>query len=215
MIALVDYKAGNLTSVRKALAAVGAEVFTPETPEDLDRASGVIVPGVGHFDATRVLDHAWKDAVVGRIGEGCPLLGICLGMQWLYEGSEEAPDLPGLGLLAGRCYRLRATERPPERGDVVPAKVIKVPHVGWNALGRGRDASIIERVAEGAQVYFTHSYVAPVTPDTVATTEHGEPFAAVVQRGLVAGVQFHPEKSGEVGLQILRNFLALRLAPQG
>src|SRR4029078_9202946 len=101
MIALIDYKAGNLTAVRKALAAVGADVYTPEQPEDLAKALGIIVPGVGHFGATQALNGEWVDAILDRIGEGVPLLGICLGMQWLYESSEEAPDLPGLGLLAG------------------------------------------------------------------------------------------------------------------
>ena len=197
MIALIDYKAGNLTSVRKALAAIEAEVFTPDTPDDLARARGVIVPGVGHFGATRALDREWIDAILARVGDGCPLLGICLGMQWLYEGSEEAPDLPGLGLLSGSCRRLR-----PAAAEVP----IKVPHVGWNSLSLTSDASIVEGVADQAQVYFTHSYVAPITGHTAATTEHGEAFAAIVQRGQVSGVQFHPEKSGDVGLRILRNF---------
>ena len=197
MIALSDYKAGNLTSVRKALAAIEAEVFTPETPDALAGAMGIIVPGVGHFGATRALDRTWIAAILARVGDGCPLLGICLGMHWLYEGSEEAPDLPGLGLLSGSCRRLRPS------GEVVR---IKVPHVGWNSLNLRGDGSIVEGVPEGAQVYFTHSYVAPVTPHTVAATEHGEVFASIVQRGHVAGVQFHPEKSGDVGLTILRNF---------
>ena len=200
MIALIDYKAGNLTSVRKALAAVHADVYTPDTPDALLKASGIIVPGVGHFDATRVLDAAWVEAVIASLGEGKPLLGICLGMQWLFEGSEEAPDLPGLGLLAGRCFRLN-----PGNGDAA----VKIPHVGWNTLAFRGEGSIVDGVADGSQVYFTHSYVAPLTGDTVAATEHGEAFAAIVQRGQVAGVQFHPEKSGEVGLQILRNWLAL------
>lgn len=197
MIALIDYKAGNLTSVRKALAAIDADVYTPDRPDDLSRALGIIVPGVGHFGATRALDREWVEAILARIGEGAALLGICLGMQWLYEGSEEAPELPGLGLLSGSCRRLRpAPSEPP----------LKVPHVGWNRLDRTLEGSIAEDVPDGAQVYFTHSYVAPVTPHTVAATEHGEVFASIVQRGQVAGVQFHPEKSGEVGLTILRNF---------
>jgi glutamine amidotransferase len=197
MIALIDYKAGNLTSVRKALAAIEADVFTPETPADLAKALGIIVPGVGHFGATHALDNAWVDAILDRIGEGAPLLGICLGMQWLFEGSEEAPELRGLGLLAGSCRKLRPAPSDPP---------LKVPHVGWNRLDRAGDGSIVEDVPDGAQVYFTHSYVAPVTPHTVAATEHGEVFASIVQRGQIAGVQFHPEKSGEVGLTILRNF---------
>lgn len=196
MIALIDYKAGNLTSVRKALAAVGAEVFTPERPGDLSRARGIIVPGVGHFGATRALDAPWIEAILAHIGEGRPLLGICLGMQWLYESSEEAPELRGLGLLSGSCRRLR-----PQNAE------LKVPHVGWNSLERVGEGSIAAGVPSGAQVYFTHSYVAPVTADTVTTTEHGEVFASIVQRGQVSGAQFHPEKSGEVGLTVLRNFL--------
>jgi len=196
-IALIDYHAGNLTSVKKALAALGASVFVPASPEDLSDASAVIVPGVGHFDATRALGPDWIEAILQRVGEGRPLFGICLGMQWLYEGSEEAPDVRGLGVLSGECRRLKSP----------PGSQLKIPHVGWNSIDKSRDASIVEGIANGAQAYFTHSYVAPITADTVASTEHGEAFASVVQRGQVAGVQFHPEKSGEVGLQILRNWL--------
>jgi glutamine amidotransferase len=197
-IALIDYGAGNLTSVKKALAAIGADVFVPGSPGDLARARGVIVPGVGHFDATRALDGPWVDAIRTVVDEGRPLLGICLGMQWLFAGSEEAPDCPGLGLLEGRCYRLSGRNG---------ATLLKVPHVGWNSLRIRRPAPIVAGVEHNAQVYFTHSYAAPVTEDTVATTEHGEAFAAIVQRGHVAGVQFHPEKSGDVGLQMLRTFV--------
>jgi glutamine amidotransferase len=200
VIALVDYKAGNLTSVKKALAAVGAELFVPDAPDDLAAAAGIIVPGVGHFGATRALDAPWVEAILGRVGEGRPLLGICLGMQWLFEGSDEAPDLPGLGLLSGRCHRLGAGGGP----------AVKVPHVGWNSLAIQRvEGTILDGVDTGAQVYFTHSFVAPITGDSAATTEHGERFASAVQRGYIAGVQFHPEKSGEVGLRILRNFVEL------
>jgi imidazole glycerol-phosphate synthase subunit HisH len=206
VIALIDYKAGNLTSVKKALAAIGADLVVPEAPAQLADASGVIVPGVGHFAATRALGASWVEAILGRVGEGRPLLGICLGMQWLFEGSDEAPDLAGLGLLAGRCYRLGQV-RPQAEPAADP---IKVPHVGWNTLAIERaGSSILDGVATGSQVYFTHSYVAPVTGDTLAVTDHGEPFASVVQRGHVAGVQFHPEKSGDVGLRILRNFVEL------
>jgi len=223
VIALVDYKAGNLTSVKKALATIGAAVIVPDAPEQIADASGVIVPGVGHFGATRALDAPWIEAILGRIGEGRPLLGICLGMQWLFEGSDEAPELPGLGLLSGRCYRLATTVRlKPDTTDTQRDdsgsvrlqqdrdRIVKVPHVGWNSLDIQRsEASILEGVPQGAQVYFTHSYVAPITGDAAAVTDHGEPFAAVVQRGYIAGVQFHPEKSGDVGLRILRNFVEL------
>ena len=197
-IALIDYRAGNLTSVKKALAAVGAEVFVPGSPGEIARARGVVVPGVGHFGATTAIDRDWTDAIQALVANGRPLLGICLGMQWLYEGSEEAPACPGLGLLSGRCYRLSgssSTER------------LKVPHVGWNALDRRRDDTIADGVSDRSQVYFTHSFVAPITSDTVTETSHGEAFASIVQRGRIAGVQFHPEKSGDVGLRILRNFV--------
>src|SRR5476649_945725 len=162
MIALIDYKAGNLTSVKKALAAIGADVWVPTKPQELERATAIIVPGVGHFGATRALDGRWTEAILARVGEGRPLFGICLGMQWLFEGSDEAPDLPGLGVLAGRCYRLgmvsgaQSASRDPQS--------LKVPHVGWNSLTiRRRGESIVDGVADEAQVYFTHSYVAPVT----------------------------------------------------
>lgn len=202
MIALIDYRAGNLTSVRKAFAAVGAEIFTPEQPHDLARARAIVVPGVGHFAATAVLDAAWRDAVRDALGRGRPLLGICLGLQWLFEGSEEAPDLPGLGALPGRCSLLR-----PETAATGGVR-LKVPHVGWNALAQVKPSQILGEVADGAQAYFTHSYVAPVTDACVAVTDHGERFAAVVESGHVYGAQFHPEKSGTVGLTLLRNFLA-------
>jgi imidazole glycerol-phosphate synthase subunit HisH len=196
VIALIDYKAGNLTSVRKAFTALGAELFTPERPGDLGGADAIVVPGVGHFGATRALGPAWIEAILARVGELRPLLGICLGMQWLFEGSDEAPDLPGLGLLSGRCYRLPSTR-------------VKIPHVGWNSLDLERENTIVDQIENHAQVYFTHSFVAPVSGDTVSVTSHGEPFASIVQRGHVAGVQFHPEKSGDVGLQVLRNFLSM------
>jgi glutamine amidotransferase len=201
-IALIDYKAGNLTSVRKALDAVGADVFTPERAGDLHDAQGMIVPGVGHFAATIALDQEWVDAVLDRLSAGRPLLGICLGLQWLFESSEESPDLKGLGVLGGTVRKLRPTA-------TVDGDVLKVPHVGWNSLERIATRPILDGVPDGAHVYFTHSYVAPVTPDTVAATSHGESFASVVQRGHVAGVQFHPEKSGDVGLQVLRNYMKM------
>jgi glutamine amidotransferase len=197
MIALIDYGAGNLTSVKKALAAVEANVFVPTDPEQLPSAAAVIVPGVGHFGATRALDRVWVQTILNLVAEGRPLLGICLGMQWLFEGSEEAPDCPGLGVLPGRCTRLTGGSE---------STRLKIPHVGWNSLAFCRETPTVKGVAQGAQVYFTHSYAAPVTTDTVAWTEHGERFAAIVERGRVTGVQFHPEKSGEMGLQLLRNF---------
>jgi imidazole glycerol-phosphate synthase subunit HisH len=195
VIALLDYGAGNLTSVRKALSSLGAEFDTPRSPAALTRAAGIIVPGVGHFGATSALDGPWRDAIRERIDRGVPLLGICLGMQWLFDGSDEAPEVPGLGLMRGRVQRL-------DRG----AHACKVPHVGWNSLDDVKPARLLAGVAPGSQVYFTHSYAAPVTAGCVAVTTHAEPFAAVVERGPVFGVQFHPEKSSDAGLRILRNF---------
>jgi glutamine amidotransferase len=200
-IALIDYRAGNLTSVRKALGAVGAEVYTPETADDLQKADGIIVPGVGHFNVTATLDAPWREAVRAHVVDRKrPLLGICLGLQWLFEGSEEAPDLPGIGLLPGHCHLLRAPG-------------LKVPHVGWNTLDTVAEGAaaprVLRDVPDQAYAYFTHSYVAPITDACVATTTHGQTFAAVVERGVVMGAQFHPEKSGDVGLAILRNFVTL------
>jgi glutamine amidotransferase len=198
MIALIDYGAGNLTSVRKAFAAIGAPIVTPADPDDLARAAALVVPGVGHFGATGSLGPAWRGAVERRVEAGALLFGICLGLQWLYEGSTEAPDVEGLGRIAGVCDRLD------EDGGR-----LKVPHVGWNALSIVRPSRLLEGVPDGAYVYFTHSFAAPVTAETVAAAAHGRAFAAAVESGRVMGVQFHPEKSGETGLRILRNFAAM------
>jgi glutamine amidotransferase len=195
VIALIDYGAGNLTSVRKALHALGADVQIPREPPELDGAMGVIVPGVGNFLATSAIGAPWREAIMESIERGRPLLGICLGLQWLFEGSTEAPGCAGLSLMTGRCDRL---EGGPD---------LKVPHVGWNALHFPRASRLFEGIKEGSQVYFTHSYAAPVTGDAIAVTTHGKPFASAVERGHVFGVQFHPEKSGDVGLAVLRNFL--------
>ena len=194
-IAIVDYGAGNLTSVLKAFAHVGADATLARRPEDLRQAAGIVVPGVGHFSATRALDAPWRDAVRAALGAGRPLLGICLGMQWGFEGSEEALDVPGLGLFRGRSARLTGP--------------VKVPHIGWNTLELRRRAPIVEGVADGASVYFVHSYAVPVGPETVAVTTHGWAFASVVAGEGVYGVQFHPEKSGPAGLRMLANFVAL------
>jgi len=203
MIALIDYGAGNLTSVRKALAALGADVHVPGAPDELAEASGVIVPGVGNFKATAAITDAWREAIIGVVGNGRPLLGICLGLQWLFEGSTEAPDCPGLGLMGGQCDRLPSII-PDSAGE---SQTLKIPHVGWNALHFPRRSALFEDINEGAQVYFTHSYAAPATHDAAAVTSYGISFAAGVERGQVFGVQFHPEKSGDVGLQVLKNFL--------
>ena len=211
MIALIDYGAGNLTSVRKALAHLGATVTTPGAPGDLTSADGMIVPGVGNFAVTAALGPDWRAAILDQVGRQRPLLGICVGMQWLFDGSEEAPGHPGLELLPGAC-RLLAEEGPvDERTDNSTRGAgvgrFKVPHVGWNSLHLTKRSWLLDGVDEGDQVYFTHSFAAPLTADCVGATRYGVDFAAAVERDQVGGVQFHPEKSSDVGLRILTNFL--------
>jgi glutamine amidotransferase len=199
VIALIDYGAGNLTSVRKGFAAAGAELFTPAEPAELSAAAGIVVPGVGHFAATCALEGAWTEAIRRAMVRGTPLLGICLGMQWLFDGSDEAPGVAGLGAIGGVCSRLPRDE----------SGALKVPHVGWNSLHAPRPSRLLAGVRDGSQVYFTHSFAAPVTQQSVATCTHGAEFAAAVETGDVFGVQFHPEKSSDAGIRILRNFVRL------
>ena len=212
MIALIDYGAGNLTSVRKALAHLDAAVTIPGTPADLASADGVIIPGVGNFAVTAALGPDWRTAILDHVDRQRPLLGICVGMQWLFDGSSEAPGHPGLELMPGVC-RLLADEGAGPRSDNSPtggdagAPCLKVPHVGWNSLRLTKPSWLLDGVGEGDQVYFTHSFAAPLTADCVGATRHGIDFAAAVERDRVGGVQFHPEKSSDVGLRILNNFL--------
>jgi glutamine amidotransferase len=202
VIALVDYGAGNLTSVRKALDAIGAQVWTPVIAGELGRAHGIIVPGVGHFDATKALTEEWRTAIRTMVEDGVPLLGICVGLQWLFSGSEEAPATRGFALFDGKCFNL-ANSGPQ---DLKTSRPLKVPHVGWNSLEINRPSRLMAGVKGGSQVYFTHSYAAPVIADTAAICEYGVPFSAAVEHERVAAVQFHPEKSGETGLRILNNW---------
>lgn len=214
MIALIDYGAGNLTSVRKALAHLGAAVTTPGMPADLTLADGVIIPGVGNFAVTAALGPDWRTAILDHVDRRRPLLGICVGMQWLFDGSNEAPGHPGLELLPGIC-RLLADEGTGAPSDDAPtgsdadavSPRFKVPHVGWNSLRVTRPSWLLDGVSAGDQVYFTHSFAAPLTADCVGATRYGVDFAAAVERDHVGGVQFHPEKSSDVGLRILQNFL--------
>ena len=196
-ITVIDYKAGNLTSVLKTLRHLGAETVVTDGDLSLvETAERIVLPGVGHFAATERLDKTGlTGAIRAAIARGVPFLGICVGMQWLYAGSTEAPQQPGLGYLAESCTRFAESTE-------------KVPHVGWNSLEVRSGSRLLAGVQPGEFVYFTHSYKGPVTADTAAVAQYIEPFAAAVERGNVMGVQFHPEKSGETGLKILRNFLA-------
>jgi len=195
-VTVIDYKAGNLTSVLKTLRHLGAETIV--TDGDLAlvaQAERIVLPGVGHFAATSRLDQTGlTGAIRAAIAKGTPFLGICVGMQWLYAGSSEAPEQPGLGHFAEQCNHFAESTE-------------KVPHVGWNSLRIREDSKLLAGVHPGEFVYFTHSFKAPVTNDTAAETFYIEPFTAAVERGNVMGTQFHPEKSGETGLKILTNFL--------
>ena len=197
-VTVIDYKAGNLTSVLKTLRHLGAE--TVVTDGDLalvESAERIVLPGVGHFAATERLDATGlTGAIRAAVARGTPFLGICVGMQWLYSGSTEASQQPGLGQFAEQCTRFSESHE-------------KVPHVGWNSLEVRTSSRLLGGVEPGEFVYFTHSYKGPVTADTAATAYYIEPFAAAVERNNVMGVQFHPEKSGETGLKILRNFLEI------
>ena len=203
MIAVIDYKAGNLTSVVKALKFLDVhDMVVTQSPEEVLRAEKIVLPGVGHFQATQLLkDLGLTEAVRESIAKGTPFLGICVGLQWLYEGSTEAPETEGLGHFASQCERFPA---------VYQGADLKSPHVGWNSLEQIRpDSRLLRGVANGAFVYFTHSWRAPVSADTAAVTNYGGAFTSAVERGNVMGVQFHPEKSSAVGLQVLKNFVEL------
>lgn len=197
MIAIVDYGAGNLTSVAKALRHLGQECAVTADPDIVAHAGKWIIPGVGNFKATSPLADGRLGALMRSViaPEGRPLLGICLGLQWLFEGSTEAPDLQGLSAFAGMCTRF--SDR------------VKSPHVGWDSIATDESSRLLKGIPAGAYVYFTHSYRAPLCRDTVATCIYEEPFTAAAERGNLFGVQFHPEKSGDVGMQILENFCAL------
>jgi glutamine amidotransferase len=202
VIAVIDYKAGNLTSVVKALKYLGAEPVVTQSPEVVLGADKVVLPGVGHFQATQLLaELRLTEAVRESVAKGAWFLGICVGLQWLFEGSTEAPGIAGLGHFAGMCERFPALYEGAE---------LKAPHVGWNSLEEVRaDSRLLRGVAEGGFVYYTHSWRAPVVEATAAVTQYGGGFTGVVERENVMGVQFHPEKSSAVGLQVLKNFVEL------
>src|SRR5436305_1753741 len=195
MIAIVDYGAGNITSVRKALEHLGANAQVTSDASVIAAAQKLIVPGVGHFNRCQALNQSMRAPVLEAIKNGKPFLGICVGMQWLFAGSTEAPETPGTALFAGECSRFPAS--------------VKSPHVGWNQIEISSGSRLLKGVSNGAYVYYTHSYRAPVVTETVACTNYGGAFSAALERDNVFGVQFHPEKSAETGLKILENFCGL------
>ena len=195
MITIFDYGAGNLQSVQNTLAKIGAPYKVEDDADGLRKATKIILPGVGHFgqmmrslDAMRV-----RQVLVDRIKSGAPFLGICLGLQALFAGSEEAPELPGLGVFDGTVRRFDIEAR--------------VPHMGWNEVRATKMSPLLEGLGQRPYLYFAHSFYAPVIDATVATCGYGVDFTAVLQSDNVFGVQFHPEKSGPLGLRIVRNFL--------
>jgi glutamine amidotransferase len=193
MIAIVDYGAGNLHSVKKAFDYLGADVGVTYQPETVAAADKIVLPGVGHFSSLRALDRTgMREALLQNVCASKPFLGICLGMQWLFEGSEECIDLAGAGIFPGKCRQFPFS--------------VKSPHVGWNSIAVQPGSRLLQAIAQGSFVYYTHSFHAPVVAATMAASEYGLRFSGAVECGNIFGVQFHPEKSGDVGLAILKNF---------
>jgi imidazole glycerol-phosphate synthase subunit HisH len=200
VISIFDYGAGNLRSVENTLGAIGAEYRLIRTAEELRLATKVILPGVGHFgQMLRTLDQMnVRGALVDTIRAGVPFLGICLGLQALFTASEEAPEERGLGIFEGQVKRFQMD---PKMEDM------RIPHMGWNQLTRVRPSRLLKDTGENPYVYFAHSYYAPVIPATAATCEYSVPYTAVLEQDNICGVQCHPEKSGDLGLKIVRNFV--------
>jgi imidazole glycerol phosphate synthase glutamine amidotransferase subunit len=195
-ISIVDYGAGNLPSVERALRGLGAETERAIEPGQIAKAKAIVLPGVGHFSAfvAGLRERDLTSSLRSAFDAGVPLLGICLGLQAMFASSEEAPGDAGLEFF-------------PEAVRALPTNV-KSPHIGWNQVRRTQTSALLRGIPEDAYFYFAHSYAAPASAKaTVAACDHGTPFAAVIEQGGLRGVQFHPEKSGEVGAQVLRNFL--------
>ncbi len=200
MIAIIDYGAGNIRSVEKALAHIGCTAVVTQDPQVLRSADAAVLPGVGSFgDAMLSLRSRGLEAPIQDfVASGRPFLGICLGLQILFESSEESPGIQGLGLLRGKVLRLPAQEG------------LKIPHIGWNSLEIRRPGGLFEGIAAEPYVYFVHSYYLQAEEDVVtATAQYGAEIHAAVQKDNLVACQFHPEKSGALGLALLRNFAAL------
>ena len=199
MVAIIDYDAGNLRSVEKALEALGAETVVTRDPEVIAGSSRVILPGVGSFgDAMeRLNQYGLPDVIRRTVSGNKPFLGICLGLQLLFEESEESPGVPGLGILKGKILKIPQTEG------------LKIPHMGWNSLNLKPDSRLFAGIRDQEYVYFVHSYYLKAQEESqvAATTWYGTEIHAAVEAGNVFACQFHPEKSGDTGLRILKNFL--------
>jgi imidazole glycerol phosphate synthase glutamine amidotransferase subunit len=195
-IAIVDYGAGNLPSVERALLKLGVQTERAIEPRQLESAEAIVLPGVGHFAAfvAGLRERHLAAPLRAAFDAGKPMLGICLGLQAMFAASDEAPGDAGLAFF-------------PEQVRPLPTHV-KSPHIGWNQLRRTRESSLLRGIPGDAYFYFAHSFAAPASAEwTVAACDHGFPFAAVIESGSLHGVQFHPEKSGETGAQVLRNFV--------
>jgi imidazole glycerol-phosphate synthase subunit HisH len=196
MIAIVDYGAGNLNSVKKAFTWLGSTVSVTTQPEAVAAADKIVLPGVGHFSALAALAQTGlAEALLSGLRSDKPFLGICLGMQWMFDGSEEDREIAGAGILPGICAKFPTA--------------VKVPHVGWNSLETKPGSRLLRGLTEHPFVYYTHSFYAPVVDATTAQSDYGSRFSAVVEKDNIFGVQFHPEKSGDVGLSILKTFCEL------
>jgi glutamine amidotransferase len=195
MIAIVDYGAGNISSVKKALEHVGAQAQVTTDPKVVATANKIVIPGVGHFCSCDALNANLREAVLEAVSRDTPFLGICVGMQWLFDGSTEAPETPGASLFPGQCSKFPTG--------------VKSPHVGWNRIELRNGSRLLRGVPDGAFVYYTHSFRAPIVEQTIACTRYGGAFSAAVERNNIFGAQFHPEKSGPTGLRILANFCAI------
>jgi len=196
MIAIVDYGAGNLVSVKRAFDRLGHECIITSDPACVAKTAKIVLPGVGHFASTAALGRlGLRDVIACAIGRGVPFLGICVGMQWMFERSQESPETQGLGVLKGECEHF--------------PQAVKSPHVGWNSVEVNSSSRLFPGIPSFSFVYFTHSFRAPVSDATTACCEYGGRFSAAVERENLFGVQFHPEKSGETGLKLLENFCAL------
>ena len=198
MIAIVDYGVGNLFSLKSSLDMIGAKVFVTGEAEEIRKAEKIILPGVGAFgDAAKKLrETGLFDVIKEEAANGKPIMGICLGMQMLFEKSYEYGEHEGLGLIKGEI-------RPIE--GVIP-KELKIPHIGWNALKFTKESKLFKYIKDGDFVYFVHSYYGAESDSVIAVSDYGVPLTAAVEKGNVSGCQFHPEKSGEVGLKILKAF---------